>query len=126
MVAGDLGDGQVDEIDLRQVMTWRSEDHLREQLLSGLPMMSKESVLTQTHVSQCVGMRMPVGSGQSWLVRLGSDRAAGQFRVGDRLTVLVSEFVGVGGSMMWSLKPQAHQRWLVAGTKMGLALVVPE
>lgn len=123
VLVGDLKcDDRIEEVELRQVLTWRSEEHLRQQLLSGMPLNSKEVTLADTPAALSAGMYLPVDSDRSWLARVGRDRPTGPFRAQERLTFLVSEFVGSGGALVWRLEPRAQQRWLVQETKLGLAL----
>lgn len=123
VVAGDLRcDDRIKEIALHGVMTWPSEEQLRRGLLSGMPMTSKELTLADTPGGLSVGMYLPVEADESWLVRLGKDRPVGPFRDGDRLTVLASEFSGSGGALVWDVRPQADQRWVVRQTGSGLVL----
>lgn len=110
------------EVDLHQVLTWVSEDSLREQLLSGLPMMSKEVVIGETHAPVQVGMRLLVGSGDQWLVRLGRDRPVPVPAAGAVLTLLESTYVGSGNAKLWHLRPEPRGRGEIQSTALGLTV----
>lgn len=113
-----------DEIELRQVLTWPSRDSLRQQLLAGLPMTSKEVLIAEMAVPTNVGVRLPVGSEEAWLVRLGNDRAVPPLQEGTHMTFLQGEFEGAGNAKVWRLRPLQSARAQVQRTRMGLALEI--
>lgn len=118
------GDG---EVELRQVLTWPSLDALRQQLLAGLPMTSKEVVIGEMNAPLRVGVRLPWGAEEAWLVKLGFDRPMPPLVEHARLTVLESEFRGSGNARVWWLWPRLRGAYVITRTPMGLALetVIP-
>jgi len=117
---GDLGGEE--EIELRQVLTWPSMDSLRQQLLAGVSMTSKEIVIAEMAVPANVGVRLPVGSEEAWLVRLGNDRPVPLLQEGMHVTFLQAEFEGAGNAKVWRLRPRQSEQAQIQLTKMGLAL----
>lgn len=112
------------EIDLQQVMTWPSEEVLRQRLTSGLPLTSKKVEIGERGVPQYVGVRLDLGSEEAWLVRLGMDRPLAPFAAGMRLMFLQSTFEGSGAAMVWRLRPRPDRQGELQQTKIGLALVI--
>jgi len=119
VLADAAGDG---EVELRQVLTWPSMDSLRQQLLAGLPMTSKEVVIAEMATPSNVGMRLPWGAEEAWLVKLGFDRPMPPLVEGVRLTVLESQYRGSGNARVWWLWPRVRESYVITRTPMGLAL----
>jgi hypothetical protein len=119
VLADAAGDG---EVELRQVLTWPSVDALRQQLLARVPMTSKEVAIGATNAPVRVGVRLPWGSEESWLVKLGFDRPVPPLVEHVRLVVLESRFRGEGNARVWQLRPRACETYVITRTAMGLAL----
>lgn len=119
ILADAAGDG---EVELRQVLTWPSVDALRQQLLAGLPMASKEVDMGETNAPLRVGVRLPWGADEAWLVKLGFDRPMPPLVEGVRVTALESEYRGSGNARVWWLWPRAREAYVITRTPMGLAL----
>lgn len=119
VLADTAGDG---EVELRQVLTWPSMDALRQQLLAGLPMTSKEVDIAEMATPSNVGVRLPWGADEAWLVKLGFDRPMPPLVEHVRLTVLESQFRGSGNARVWWLWPRQHEAYVITRTPMGLAL----
>lgn len=111
-----------EEVELRQVLTWPSMDSLCQQLLAGLPMASKDVVIAEMATPSNVGVRLPMGSEEAWLVRLGNDRPVPPLRAGTYVTFLQAEFEGAGNAKVWRLRPRISGRAQIQRTTMGLAL----
>jgi hypothetical protein len=119
-VVGELADDA--EVDLYGVLTWASEERLRQQLLSGLPMVSHRVVIGDMHGPTRVGMRLPVGSDERWLVRCGPDRGVGPLAAGTVLTFLDSAYVGSGNARLWEVWPRPSGQGTVRRTAIGLTV----